>query len=254
MKRKTLDYRKTARIVGILYIIGTLAGVLSVQFLKIRNEPDLFAAMAGNPGYLETGAVLTLIMGVALALIPVLMFPILKEYNEALGVGYIVFRSALETGLYITQAICVLALSSLNAAYTSASPGAAFASAGQEMLTGAGAANATGGVEPLIGAGAALKALTDASVTPFIFGAGALIFYFALYKYRLIPRWLSAFGLAAILLHIVSGALVLYGLQRAFDAGSLVMNMPIAVQEMVMAVWLIVKGFTGAASEPARYD
>jgi len=37
--------------------------------------------------------------------------------------------------------------------------------------------------------------------------------------------------------------LVLFGLQENFDTGSLIMNLPIAVQEMVMATWLIIKGF-----------
>jgi len=80
-------------------------------------------------------------------------------------------------------------------------------------------------------------------VGAFVFGIGALIFYTALLKYRLIPRWISVFGLIAILLHIASGILVLFGLQEPFDTGSMIMNLPIAVQEMIMAVWLIIKGF-----------
>jgi hypothetical protein len=76
-----------------------------------------------------------------------------------------------------------------------------------------------------------------------------LILYTAFYKYRLIPRWISCFGLIAILLHIVSGVLVLFGLQEPFDTGSMIMNLPIAVQEMVMAVWLIIKGFTNQETE-----
>jgi len=36
---------------------------------------------------------------------------------------------------------------------------------------------------------------------------------------------------------------VLFGLQENFDTGSMIMNLPIAVQEMVMAVWFVVKGF-----------
>jgi len=211
MKAKNYGYKNTARIVGILYIIGTVAGILSVPFLKVRNEPDYFTKIAENPNSLVVGAILTLIMGFALAMIPAFMFPILKKHNEILGIGYIIFRGALETCGYIISVVCYLALSSLNATEASA--------------------------------GAALNAIADSSVNAFVFGMGALIFYTALYKYSLIPRWLSGFGIIAILLHIVSGVLVLFGLQENFDTGSLVMNLPIAVQEMVMAVWLIIKGF-----------
>ena len=221
MKPKTYDYKGTARIVGILYIIGTVAGTLSTAFLKVKNEPDYITKIAENPNSLVMGAILTLVMGFALALIPAFMFRILKEHSEAAGVGYVIFRGALETCTYIISAVCYLALSSLGAAY----------------------ASGTQDTAQLLGAGAALKAIADSSVTAFVFGMGALIFYTALYKYKLIPRWISGFGIAAILLHIASGVLVLFGLQENFDTGSLIMNMPIAVQEMVMAVWLIIKGF-----------
>ena len=220
MKTKTYSYKSTARIVGILYIIGTVAGALSTSFLKVRNEPDYLAKIAENPNSLVIGAILVLIMGFALAMIPVFMFPILRKHSEVAGVGYVIFRGALETCSYIIGVVCYLALSSLGMAYA----------AGADTVQ-------------LLGAGAALKAITDSSVNAFIFGIGALIFYTALYKYRLIPRWISGFGIAAILLHIASGVLVLFGLQEPFDTGSLIMNLPIAVQEMLMAVWLIIKGF-----------
>ena len=220
MKTKTCDYKDTARIVGILYIIGTVGGALSTSFLKARNEPDYLARIAENPNSLVVGAILTLLMGFALALIPAFMFPILRRHSEAASVGYIIFRGGLETCTYIISAVCYLALSSLGAAYA------------------AGADTAR-----LLGAGEAINAIANSSVGAFAFGIGALILYVALYKYKLIPRWLSGFGFIAVLLHIASGVLVLFRLQEPFDTGSMIMNLPIAVQEMVMAVWLIIKGF-----------
>jgi len=220
MKTRTYGNKSTARIVGILYIIGTVAGILSVPFLNARNEPDYFTKIAENPNSLVIGAVLTLVMGLALAMIPAFMFPVLKKHSQTAGVGYIIFRGALETWSHIIGAVCCLALASLGTAYA----------AGTDTAH-------------LLGAGTAIKAISDSSVTAFVFGIGALIFYTALYKYKLIPKWISGFGIIAILLHIVSGVLVLFGLQENFDTGSLIMNLPIAVQEMVMAVWLIIKGF-----------
>ena len=220
----------TARIVGILYIIGTVAGALSASFLKVRNEPDYLAKIAENPNSLVTGAVLVLVMGLALAMIPMFMFPVLKKRSESAAMGYVIFRGALETCTYIIGAVCYLALSVLGTAYA-----------------------AGGDPAQLLSAGEAIKAIADSSVGAFVFGIGALIFYTALYKYRLIPRWISGFGLIAILLHIASGVLVMFGLQVQFDTGSMVMNLPIAVQEMIMAVWLIVKGFT-ITEEAAKND
>jgi len=223
MKIKAYGYKGTARIVGILYIIGTLAGILSTSFLGIRNEADYLVKIAENPNSLIIGAMFVLLMGFALALIPAFMFPVLKQHSEIAGVGYIIFRGGLETCANIINVICYLALSALGAAYA----------AGADLTQ-------------LLGAGAALKAIITPSINTFAFGIGALIFYMALYKYNLIPKWISVFGFIAVLLHIASGVLVLFGLQEPFDTGSMIMNLPIAVQEMVMAVWLIVKGFREA--------
>ena len=230
MKTKTYDYKGTARIVGILYIVGTVAGVLSTSFLKVRNEPDYLAKLAENPNALVVGAILTLLMGFALAMIPAFMFPILRKRNEAASVGYVIFRGGLETCTYIISAVCYLALSALGTAYA-----------------------AGGDMAQLLGAGSALKAIADSSMGAFVFGVGALIFYTVLYKYKLIPKWMSGFGIIAILLHITSGVLVLFGLQEPFDTGSMIMNLPIAVQEMVMAVWLMIKGFN-ITEEGAKND
>ena len=223
-------HKGIARTVGILYVIGTIAGVLSVQFLKIRNEPDYLAQIDKHPYSLVIGAILTLIMGFALALIPVFLFPVLKNHSETAGVGYIVFRGGLETCSYMISSVCYLALTSLGAAYA----------AGVQD------------VAQLYGAGAVLNAIADSSVTAFVFGMGALIFYSALVRFRLVPWWISVFGLVAVVLHILSGVLVLLGMQENFDTGSMIMNLPIAVQEMVLAVWLILWGFTERRVEECK--
>ena len=80
---------------------------------------------------------------------------------------------------------------------------------------------------------------------PFVLGA--LMFYFVLYQYRLVPRWLSTWALVGAALYIVAPLGSMFGLSLG------VFMAPLAVQEMVMAVWLIVKGFnrSAIASAPA---
>ena len=86
-------YRKTAIIVGVLYIIGTVAGILSVVFTgSILDDPDYLAKVAANENQLIIGAFFVLIMGLALAMVPVMMFPILKKHNEALATWVCCFQ------------------------------------------------------------------------------------------------------------------------------------------------------------------
>ncbi|MFV0414313.1 MAG: DUF4386 domain-containing protein [Oscillospiraceae bacterium] len=223
------NHKKNARIVGILYILGTVAGIISVPFLSIQNTPDYLTEIGKNPMQLQTGALLLLAMGFSLALIPAFAFPTLKKYNEPLGIAYIIFRGALETGAIVLHAVFLLLLSSLGAGYaagTVQSPGTLYA------------------LGELLKNGAALP------ITKFAFELGALLFYTALFQYRLLPKWISLWGILAILLHIAAGILVLLGLQKDMDTASLVMNLPIAVQEMVMAVWLVAKGFNTGEQSP----
>ena len=87
-----------------------------------------------------------------------------------------------------------------------------------------------------------------------IFCLGALMFYAVLYQSRLVPRWLSVGGLAAVIPYLAAEFLALFALLDPLSATASLLFVPMAVQEMVLAVWLIVKGFSPAAiaSVPTR--
>ena len=76
------------------------------------------------------------------------------------------------------------------------------------------------------------------------FCTGATLYYLVFYRSRLIPRWLSVWGLASTVLGLVAGLLVLFQSIAVLSSTQVVLNLPIGVQEMVLAVWLIVKGFS----------
>ncbi|HAG11463.1 MAG TPA: LuxR family transcriptional regulator [Desulfotomaculum sp.] len=78
-----------------------------------------------------------------------------------------------------------------------------------------------------------------------VFPLGALMFYCVLYQAKLIPRWISGWGLIAAILVLALAFLDLFGIVTSHD----VLDLPIFLQEMVMAVWLIVKGFNPSGIE-----
>jgi NADH:ubiquinone oxidoreductase subunit K len=78
-----------------------------------------------------------------------------------------------------------------------------------------------------------------------VFVIGALVLYYELYKTILVPRWISIFGL-------FSGvALITASLGFTFDLFNaelaVLLMIPLAVQEQVMALWMIFKGFNSSA-------
>ena len=88
--------RKAAVWVGVLFIIGTVGMVLSVVATSaILSGPAYLAQVAAQPNQVAIGAVLLLVAGLALALVPVVFWPVGKRYNETLAMGYVVFRGSL---------------------------------------------------------------------------------------------------------------------------------------------------------------
>jgi hypothetical protein len=213
--------RKAAIWVGVLYIIGTVALVLSLVVTDaVLTGPAYLAQVAAQPNQVAIGALLVLLAGFALAMVPVVFWPVGKRYNETLAMGYVVFRGAIETVFYIVTALGWLLLITL-----STEPDAA----------------------PLAGFVRTVETVIWDQLLAIPFVLGALMFYVLLYQSRLVPRWLSTWGLVGAALYILAP------LGSMFELSLGLFMAPLAVQEMVMAVWLIAKGFNPSASpaEPA---
>ena len=84
------------------------------------------------------------------------------------------------------------------------------------------------------------------AVLAVVFCLGAGMFYVLLYRSRIVPRWISAWGLVAIPFYVAADLLALYGVFDVNAPGQVLMFMPLAAQEMVLAVWMIARGFRPA--------
>ena len=222
------SHRKTATIVGVLFIIATIAGMMGAIFIgPITDDPDYLVNTSAHENEVALGALLTLIMGVSLVGIAVMIFPILKKVNEGLALAYVGFRT-LECVILIIVAMSLLSLLTLSQEYVKA-----------------GASDATS----FEAQGAVLLAQTEWSNIPvdMVFGLGCLIVYYLLYQSRLVPRPLSAWGFIGGALMLVAAPLGAFGVISFLDTPSILLNLPIFALEMVLAAWLIVKGFNPSA-------
>ncbi|PWB55891.1 MAG: DUF4386 domain-containing protein [Candidatus Methanoperedenaceae archaeon] len=214
--------RKISIIAGVLFIIG-FAGVITVVLTgPILDNPDYLIKISGNENRIITGALFQLIMAAACAGIGISLYPILKKYNEGLALGAAGFR-IIEAVLFFVGTICLLSILTLSREYAKAgAPDAPYF----QIL------------------GTLLLALRDSAgnLGFMAFSMGALMYYFIFYQSRLIPQWLSGWGFIAAALSLSQSLLVIFG-ENPFSTIALLLNFPIALQEMVLAVWLIVKGF-----------
>jgi hypothetical protein len=218
--------KTTARIVGVLFIIGTVAGILSVVFgASILDDADYLVKISENENRVVLGAFFVLVMGLALAMIPAVMFPIFRKYNETLAVGYVIFRGALEAVCYILIVLSWLLLITVSQEYVNA--GAPDASHFQTW--GAVLQEVGEWIDPILG---------------LAFCLGALMFYYLWFKSRLIPRWLSGWGLIGAAISLTAALINMFGPSAEY------LEFPLALNEMVLALWLIVKGFDSSAIAP----
>lgn len=218
-------YRKTAIIVGIFYIIGTVMGIISLSLTQtLLDERASLITIAAQINQIRLGALCLFTMGLVLAMIPVLMFPILKKRNEVFALGYVIFRGGLETFTYIVGVIILLLLVPFN-----------------QIFVQVGVADAT----TVQAFGTVLQRAVEisATTTEIVFPLGALMFYAVLYQANLLPRWISVWGFLGAILYEVAGIFHLIAFIDQSSAILPILFLPLAVQEMVMAVWLIVKGF-----------
>lgn len=212
---------------GIFYIMATAAPIATLPFTGFLGgviaasepSPDYLAQVAANEQQVIIGMFVELTWALAVVGIIATLFPILKHYGAALTFWFasLRFMEAMSTMIYC---ILLLSLVTFSRAYVAAGlPDASqFQTAGAIFL-------AAREWTFLIGSG-------------LIWSLSALVLNYLLYQQRLIPRWLSVWGLLAAALSLGNY------LPQFFGVASVEMLfLPIAIQEMVFAVWLIVKGF-----------
>jgi hypothetical protein len=209
-----------------MFIIATVAALVARALVPDLTGADYLTSFSANANRVAAGVLLYLIGYFACAGIAVAMYPVLKKWNAGLALGSVIFRT-IETVFYTVGVVCLLSLLTLGQQFTSA------VSADRTLI------QAIGDLLLSIHQQAALAGV-------FAFSLGAFMYYTLLFQSRLIPRWLSGWGIAAIILMMVACVLALFSGNRI--TSYIPLAAPIALQEMVLAVWLIVKGFHPSVS------
>lgn len=216
--------RMNAAIVGVLFIIGTVTGAIAAIIGNpILDAPDYLTSISANESQIIIGTFLVFLMGVACAGIGLALYPIMEKYSTGLAIGVVGFRVA-EGILEILGGVITIGLLALS----------------QEFVkTGAPDAAYFQTIGAIIKAG---DAWLSNGATLLLWCIGALMYYAVFYQYRLVPRWLSGWGLIGITLTTIASVLVMFGVIPGFGTVQMIASLPIMPQEIVFAMWLIAKG------------
>ena len=223
-----MNPRKAAIIVGVLFVMALVTFLIGdALYEPILSSPDYLDKAYPNRVIVIIGILLEFVSALEVVLIPVLLFPILKKHNEVLALGYVSFR-LFEAVLLSVAQIYKLSLVDLSQRYLN-----------------------SGGVDAsyLQNIGNSIQSVfywVDHAglIYLVVFGIGTLILNTALYQSKLIPRWLSIWGLISAVAILAASVMATFDI---FLVLATVLVMPIAFQEQVMAIWLIVKGFNPSA-------
>ncbi len=205
--------------------MASIAG--TALYGPIVNDPDRLLRVGASASPLAGGVLLQFVAAGASAGIAISLYAVLKEWGAAMAVGSVAFRT-LEAAMYAVGAVSLLSLLPMGRQFTSASvTERSSLTALSDVLLGAHDAAAVAGVLAFI--------------------VGALLYSWLLYRSNLVPRWLSGWGIAALFLLLAACLLAQFNQNSV--TSYVILAAPIGVQEMVLAVWLIVRGFTSAALE-----
>ena len=208
---------------GILFLIATVIIIIGGIFSLSIYESDYLTAVSANENQVILGALLEIIATAAIVGIPIAMYPILKKHNEGLALGYVGTR-IFEGLIIFLNTIILLSILALSQEFVNTvTPDASYFQTSGTLL---------------LAAREQISILVD-----FPFPIGAVIFSYLLYKTKLTPRWLAVLGLIGGVLWLATAPLRMFGFNpEPMDF----LALPIAAQEMILAVWLIVKGFNSS--------
>lgn len=217
--------QKAAKIVGVLFILAAVTAIIGlILYNPILKGPDYLIKGSEHANQVILGALMELILVVSAVGTATTMFPILRKYNETIALWHVCFRF-LEAIIITIGVISVLSLLTLSREFVAA--GAPDIAAFQAS-------------------GTVLKAVHDWTfmLGPlFMLGINTMMYSYIFLKSKLVPRFIPILGMTGATLVFICALLVMFGVIQQVSFWGGILALPVAANEMILAVWLIVKGF-----------
>lgn len=224
--------KKIARLAGALFIIGTAAGLLSIA--PAVDAPDYLTGIAENSRKVLAAAFFQFVMAAAYLGFAMSLYPILRKHNEGIAFGFVGFRFM--AGVFnVVGVIGILLLLTLSQDYIKSG----ISDSSYYQLVGG-----------LLRAG---RDFVNHVAMVLAQSVGGMLYYYIFYQAKLVPRWLSGWGMVGAAMAIAASFFVMFRFIEIITPIYIALNLPVAVQEMTLAIWLLVRGFSpvAVASKPA---
>ncbi|MBL7931387.1 MAG: DUF4386 domain-containing protein, partial [Bacteroidia bacterium] len=225
ISQKQKNTRINAVVTGIFFIMATATAIMGLKLYDplLIGQNDYFQ-ITRNVNQVALGAFFELLLVCSAIGTGIMLLPYLRLFNERLGLAYLCFRflEAILITVGIVSLLALLSLSSFYSAGRSASPGNFIAEA------------------------QALRAIHDWTFIlgpHFMLGINTFIYSYVFFKTGLVPKRLALMGLSGAVLIFIAAILELFSVLQLNSVAVIIMAVPIASYEMILAARLIAKGF-----------
>ncbi|MEW9698573.1 DUF4386 domain-containing protein [Paenibacillus sp. SI8] len=221
--------KKAEKIVGVLFILAAITAIIGlILYNPILKGPDYLIKGSEHGNQVILGALMELILVISAVGTATTMFPFLRKYNETIALWHVCFRF-LEAVIITVGVISVLSLLTLSREFVAAgAPGTASFQV----------------------SGTLLKAVHDWTFLlgpNFMLGINTMMYSYIFYKSKLVPRFIPILGMTGAALVFICALLVMFGVIQQVSVLGAILALPVAANELILAVWLIVKGFNESA-------
>jgi hypothetical protein len=222
--KKMQTSRNIATMVGGLFLTAAIASIAGMLlYSPILNDLG-YIVSSSNHLRISLGAVLEITNAFAIIGTSLMLYPVLKEYDERMALGAVCLRVA-EAIVIIVGILCLLTIVTLNV------------QSGKELNPDSSA---------YINIGKMLVAFHNWTFLygpNVLLGPSTLMTAYVLYKANLVPRFVSILGLIGGPMIFSCGVLVTLGLFDQISVWGILLAIPVFVYEMSLALWLVWKGF-----------
>ena len=221
-----MNIQHKTRILGVAFLLQFINSFSSGTFVKPLwlvpgDMQETMLKVAENPGFLRANILVDMLTALGVIFLGAVLFSTLKKENEKMALTALAFY-ILEGALLAVSRIGIFSLLKFSQEYASAGQPETLLTFGRVALE---AADFVGDTLHLLA-----------------FSVGAVLFYILLVRSKLVPRWLSLWGLVTVL------PLPVVTLTAIFDINTLfVLFLPYFPFEFVIGIWILIKGIPEAA-------
>ncbi|MGD1841007.1 MAG: DUF4386 domain-containing protein [Thermonemataceae bacterium] len=217
----TYKNKQISIIAGVLIILGIVAGILSV--VPSVESDQFLEEVYPNKNQVLAGAIFQFLLVPIYVGFSLLLYPVLKQYSQTLSVGFVGFRLMAGTfqivGLILLSGFILLSQQYL------------MANTSDKLIY-----EFIGGLLRLS------RDLVNHLGVILATGLGNFLFYAVLYREKLVPRWLSLWGFLGNIGIMLASCFVMAQLIKVVSTTYVLISLPIVIQEIVLAIWLLTKG------------